>query len=254
MLYDDEKIKKAQKSLLIIDDFIEDKELLKEIENDKTFFPEYMGSEPRQLKSGNIYHSQDSKVFSPWMFWDGWWRSPADTLKKKVVQKIWKENLPCPVDDIVGFEYWTRTYSPGQYLPVHLDEDTFAYERNGEFRCPVLGAVYYPSISIDPESNPGSLLIHPGRVEIDREKKFQLKSADVKGNEEMLALTDFYSKNGQTDVITYRPNRLIIFDAGMVLHGTTPNGANGKRYIMGVNAWHKNDPPIGAQEGLFFVE
>ena len=134
MLYSDEKIKKAQKSLLIIDDFIEDQDLLEEIENDKTFFPEYMGSESRQLKKGNIYHSEDSEVFSPWMFWDGWWRSPADTLKKRVIQKIWEDNLPCPIEDIVGFEYWTRTYSPGQYLPIHLDEDTFAYEKDGEFR------------------------------------------------------------------------------------------------------------------------
>ena len=55
MLYSDEKIKKAQKSLLIIDDFIEDQDLLEEIENDKTFFPEYMGSESRQLKKGNIF-------------------------------------------------------------------------------------------------------------------------------------------------------------------------------------------------------
>ena len=250
-MYDNNyKIKKAQKSLLIIDNFIEDKKLLKDIQEEENFFPKDMGKDPRQLKTGNIYHNADSKVFSPWMFWDGWWNSPANTNKKKLIQLIWEDHLPCNKEEIVGFEYWTRNYNPGQYLPVHLDEDTFLYERNGEFRCPVLGAVYYPDIEIGKDENPGYLKIHPGTVNLDRTKKYQLEST----NEIIDSLVDDYKQETRVDHISYRPNRLIIFDAGMVLHGTSPNGENSQRYIVGVNVWHKDDPPIGYEEKLFYEE
>lgn len=250
MYQNNPKIKKAQKSLLIIDDFIEDENLIKDIKNEKDFFPKDMGKEARQLKKGNIYHNENAKVFSPWMFWDGWWRSPEDTVKKRLIRAIWEENLPCDKEEVVGFEYWTRSYNPGQYLPVHLDEDTFAYEKNGEFRCPVLGAVYYPSIEVGKEENPGHLEIHPGRVNIDREKQYQLECVDGK----MIAFIDNYQDKTKVDSIAYRPNRLVIFDAGMILHGTSPNGENSQRYIVGINVWHKDDPPTGYEQNLFYNE
>lgn len=253
-IYLDKKIIKAQNSIVIIDDFIKDENLLRDIGNDETFFPKDMGEESRQLKTGNIYHDSDSAIFSPWMFWDGWWRSPADTVKKRLIQAIWEDNLPCRVDELCGFEYWTRSYNPGQYLPVHLDEDTFLYEKTGEFRCPMLGAVYYAHFPVDDEMNPGHLEVHPGRVGIDRDKRFQLATDQKIKDEIMVSLKEHYAPVGKRDIITYRPNRLIILDAGMLLHGTTPSGENSKRYIVGINVWHKNDPPTGYEESLFYAE
>jgi len=252
--YEDKKIAKAQNSIVIIDDFISDKQLLNDIENDESFFPKDMGQESRQLKTGNVYHGSNAEIFSPWMFWDGWWKSPADTVKKRLVQAIWEDNLPCGVDELCGFEYWTRSYNPGQYLPVHLDEDTFIYEKTGEFRCPMLGAVYYAHFPVEESQEPGHLEIHPGRVEIDRNKRFQLESDPNMRDEVMVALKPFYKPEGKRDIISYRPNRLILLDAGMLLHGTTPSGANSKRFIVGVNVWHKSDPPSGYEEKLFFNE
>jgi len=95
MEYQNPKIKKAQNSIIIIDDYIKDTKLLKDIEDDPNFFPASMGENPRQLASGNIYHNDSASVFSPWMFWDGWWRSPCDTVKKRLVKAIWEDNLPC---------------------------------------------------------------------------------------------------------------------------------------------------------------
>lgn len=253
MEYLSPKIKKAQNSIVIIDDYIQDQQLLKDIENSEDFFPKDMGEEARQLKSGNIYHNENASIFSPWMFWDGWWKSPANTVKKRLIQAIWEDNLPCPIEEVCGFEYWTRTYNPGQYLPVHLDEDTFLYERNGEFRCPVLGAVYYAHFDVEEDKEPGFLEMHPGRVSIDRNKRYQLKS-DSEDKGKIESLKGYYKPENKRDRITYRPNRLVIFDAGMLLHGTTPSGPGSKRFIMGINVWHKDDPPIGYTENLFYFE
>jgi hypothetical protein len=254
-MYNNKKILEAQKTIKIIDNYIEDNNLLKDIENDSNFFPNKMGDDPRQLKTGNIYHGESS-VYSPWMFWDGWWKSPADTVKKRLVQQIWEPNLPCSTDEVVGFEYWTRTYGPGQYLPLHLDEDTFLYERTGEFRCPVLGAVYYAHFDVDDDNEAGFLEIHSGQVDIDLNKRYQLATfqGEDEDKEKSIALMSHYRPQSQVDKIAYIPNRLIVFDAGMVIHGTTKNGNNGKRYIMGINVWHKDNPPIGYTEKLFVFE
>lgn len=253
MEYQNPKIKKAQNSIVIIDDFIKDVELLKDIENDPNFFPASMGESPRQLKTGNIYHNDNASVFSPWMFWDGWWRSPCDTVKKRLVKAIWEDNLPCDLDEIVGFEYWTRTYNPGQFLPTHLDEDTFIYEKNGEFRCPMIGAVYYAHFDINEDAYPGVLEVHPGRVDVDVVKEYVLLTTE-EDPYTMTHLKKYYKPIGKRDIITYRPNRVVYFDAGRILHGTTPSGENSQRFIVGINVWHKDDPPSGYEEKLFFVE
>ena len=51
--------------MIIIDDFIKDEALLDEIANDENFF----GPNGR------------------FMWWDGWWNSPTDTLKKELSNK-----------------------------------------------------------------------------------------------------------------------------------------------------------------------
>ena len=75
--------------------------LYKEVLADELFFPESMGSDERLATELNSYHYEKSSCFAPYMFWDGWWASPANTLRKKVVQSIWEENLPCDTSDIL---------------------------------------------------------------------------------------------------------------------------------------------------------
>ena len=52
--------------MIVIDDFIKDQELINAVEADKDFFG----------PNGN------------YMWWDGWWNSPADTLKKQIIKII----------------------------------------------------------------------------------------------------------------------------------------------------------------------
>ena len=58
--------------MIVIDDFIKDKELINAVEADKDFFG----------PNGN------------YMWWDGWWNSPADTLKKQIIEVMWRYNSP----------------------------------------------------------------------------------------------------------------------------------------------------------------
>ena len=85
--------------MIILDNFIKDQEFLNKIRNDKTFF---------DVKG---YH-----------WWDGWWNSPANTIKKQLIDYIWREN--CPQDhiyQIYGFEYWIGKYSAEDVGDGNLD-------------------------------------------------------------------------------------------------------------------------------------
>lgn len=209
-----------------------------EMLNDPTFFPESMGGGERIATELNSYHYEQSTCFAPYMFWDGWLSSPANTLKKKIIQTIWENNLPCPIDEILGFEYWTRTYLPGQYLDVHVDEDTFLYEDGKIFRGPLTGAILYGA-----DNNDGGFLeLH--------------KSVLSDGEKEVLERTNIetlISPIEQRERIAYRGNRLIIFDAGHQLHATSP-APTGIRQVMVINVWHKTCPPTALQKETFFYE
>ena len=91
--------------MIVIDNFIQDTNLLDELNNDKTFFG----------PNGN------------YTWWDGWWNGPADTLKKRLINYIWKDNCPLQYRiELNGFEYWTGVYGPNegvQELGTHFDKD-----------------------------------------------------------------------------------------------------------------------------------
>jgi hypothetical protein len=67
--------------MIVIDDFIKDKNLLEAITGDDTFFD----------------HNGD------YMWWDGWWNSPSDTKKKKLIEYIWANNSQLYIDNLMGF-------------------------------------------------------------------------------------------------------------------------------------------------------
>jgi hypothetical protein len=203
---------------------------------DSLFFPQSMGNEDKIAAHLMMYHEESSSCYSPFMFWDGWWRSPADTLKKQVIKQIWSENMEWPCEDVLGFEYWTRSYSPGQYIDAHVDEDTFLYKKNKSFQGPILGCIYYGIENKDG----GFLEIH--------------KKTLIDGNKETLdQIKNNTSPIEDRERIAYKGNRLIIFDAGHLVHGTTP-AKSGIRQVLVINVWHKDNPPLALSSGEFFYE
>jgi len=124
--------------MIVIDDFIKDKNLLEEIQNDSTFFSDV----------GYYY------------WWDGWWSSQAQSTRQKVVQYLW-QNVPLPSTiETLGFEYWTGITQPGDgktteennityHLAPHLDKDEDLFSQTGEVLSGQISSVFYPSIEND---------------------------------------------------------------------------------------------------------
>jgi hypothetical protein len=231
--------------MLVRDNFLSDPEMIAAIKADDTFFPPVMETFEDRGSLGDLqgqqYHSEEASCYAPYMFWDGWWNSPANTLKKQVIQQIWQcpESRDFDLGDIVGFEYWTRTFVPPQYLPHHVDEDTFQYALDKTFNAPISGCIWY-GFSEAPDG--GMLEIHKPTIEGS--------PWQVLDNGQIEA---YLSGPEDRERIAYKPNRLIVFDAGRRMHETTPL-INGKRQIMVVNVWHKDSPPMALQTGEFFYE
>mgnify|MGYP006274934055 CR=1 FL=1 len=223
--------------MFVADNFINEL-LYQEVLNDSNFFPESMGSGDRIATELNSYHYEQASCFAPYMFWDGWWRTPANTLRKRVVQAIWEANLPCEKDEIIGFEYWTRTYTAGQFLDVHVDEDTFLYEDEKVFAGPKLGSIWYGADN----TNGGFVELYDAILSDKTPLAIERENVDplLKPIEER-------------ERIAYRGNRLIIFDAGHQIHGTTP-AKSGIRQVMVTNLWHKDNPPTALKKNKFFYE
>lgn len=224
---------------MIVRDNALSSDLYAEVLGDKSFFPESMGSDERLATELNSYHYEQSSCFAPYMFWDGWWSSPANTNRKRVVQAIWEHNLPCSTDEILGIEYWTRTYLPGQYLDVHVDEDTFLYQDSKTFSGPLIGSILY---GIDNQDG--------GFVEIYN--KAILKDGDYEAIEAD-SINKLLVPVEERERIAYKGNRLVIFDTGHVVHGTTP-AKSGIRQVMVTNVWHRDNPPTALKRGEFFYE
>jgi hypothetical protein len=225
--------------MIIIDDFIKDKNLLEEIELTPNFFPESMGDEERIATVLNSYHDEKSDCFAPYMFWDGWLNSEADTPRKRLIKKIWENNLPFPIEEVCGFEYWTRTFKPGQFLDVHVDEDTFLYADKKIFKGPKIGCVYYPHTN---DVVGGFLEMHPTAILEDAVDALERENVDP-----LIVPIELRER------ISCKPNRLIVFDAGHIIHNTTPP-IKGVRRVVVVNVWHKDNPPSALKTGEFYYE
>jgi len=225
--------------MIVFDEYIKDPILLDEIKYTKDFFPESMGDEERIAIVLNGYHDELSDCFAPYMFWDGWHKSEANTPRKRLIKAIWGENLPFPIEELCGFEYWTRTFKPGQFLDVHVDEDTFLYADTKIFRGPKIGCVYYPDTN---DVVGGFLELHPKTVSEDTPNALERENVDP-----LIVPIELRER------IACIPNRLIIFDAGHVIHNTTPP-ISGVRRVVVINVWHKDSPPIALKANKFYYE
>lgn len=225
--------------MILIDDFL-DPETYEELLCDQTFFPPLMGDGEKIAEELNSYHYEQSSCFAPYMFWDGWWRSPANTLKKRIIEKIWKGRLGANEDDILGIEYWTRTFSAGQYLDLHVDEDTFLYEESKTFSGPFCGSVYY---GID-NAQGGFLEIHSQSPSLVDGERLVLERESIDAVKQPLE---------SRERLSYKGNRLVVFDSGHVLHATTP-ATSGIRQVFVTNVWHKDNPPRALSNSSFYYE
>ena len=190
--------------MIVIDNFIKDKPLLEAIDNDKSFFG----------PNGNF------------MWWDGWWNSHASTLKKQLIEYIWRHNSQLALNNLVGFDYWTGVYGDGHEqtgLGKHYDKDETHWARTGgqnggEVLKPAIGTVYYPK---DVEFEGGYL--------------------------------EIYSKgeHNEPERIEAKYNRLVIFDAGSHLHRVTQI-TKGVRYAIAINLWQTE--LLAVQEGTITIE
>ncbi len=188
--------------MYILDNFVKDPVLLEEMQHDKSFFG----------PNGDF------------MWWDGWWNSPVNSVKKRLIEYIWRYNSPTPTMVISGFEYWTGVYGdgfPNTDLGWHFDKDEAWWKRTGgnkggELILPLIGTVYYPM----------STEFEGGYLEIER-------------------------ANGEVERIEPKFNRLVVFDAGGAKHRVT-QVSNGVRYAIAINLWKK--VPILAQEGTMKIE
>jgi hypothetical protein len=223
--------------MFIQDDFF-DEATLNAIFSDESFFPASMGEGEKVASEPNMYNDPNGSVFSPYMFWDGWWKSPMDTLKKKLIKRIFEGRIN--TNDVVGFEYWTRTYQEGQYIQPHVDADTARYIHDKSLGTPVLGSVWW---GVENEE-PSFFEIYPHPL-----KRDSIGSLEKSFIDQILDSSPVESR----ERIKYKSNRLIIFDAGHELHGTTPSSSGIKQSLI-VNVWGKECPPLGLLKGGFHYE
>ena len=110
--------------MLVIDNFIEDKDHLKILKNENTWdgFPKFN-------------------------WWDGWWVCKPRNIMEKVIETIWKK-FSNYENSIAGFEYWTNTNSEieNQSLEWHKDKDEKLFKTTHKFLTTGAGLIFYVSV------------------------------------------------------------------------------------------------------------
>lgn len=173
--------------MIVIDNFIKDPSFIKQLEDNKDYLFGDNGS----------YH-----------WWNGWWNSSDDTIKKQLISYIWRDYPIYPSVNLDGFEYWTGQFGegmPNASLGMHLDKDEALWKNTGEISSPIVGTVFYP-------------------VEMDIDGGY----LEVFSN----------GPEKQPERIRAKHNRLIIFDAGGVHHRVT-EVTRGTRSAVAINLWDK---------------
>lgn len=179
--------------MIIIDDFVKDEALLQKIANDPTFF------------------SNNGKYY----WWDGFWQSEANTVKKELIQYLWGERSPHRSMYVYGFEYWTGQLGDGhsKELPIHTDKDEMLWDTTGKVQGPSVGTVFYP---VPMDIDGGYLEIYTKGLSVEPER------------------------------VEAKFNRMIIFDAGGVFHRVTPV-TRGVRSAIAINLWEKSPVGLGSK-------
>tara|TARA_R100001015_G_C4620620_1_gene177612 strand:- start:502 stop:1227 length:726 start_codon:yes stop_codon:yes gene_type:complete len=202
----------AYPELIVIDNFVKDKQLLNDIDNDESFW-----------KRG-------------YRWWNGWWNSEATDNRHKLIEYIYRDNCPFPIDREdgglghgQGFEHWVGVTTPedtqkhrkslGKYwaLNPHQDKDEAYWQNHPQgkgrgdhmdsIKTPLLGTVFYTEA---PEEG--------GHLRIWDEGDYHKVTDDT-----------------PYQLIKPKRNRLVIFNAGLV-HAVEPI-IKGKRCAIAINLW-----------------
>jgi hypothetical protein len=150
-------------------------------------------------------------------YWKGWWNSPAKNTAQRLTEYIWGTNFPLNMSfNADGFEYWTGIQTALEdgrrdYLELHYDDDVNYRKETGNRMFPIIGCVYYP---IGSEFEGGDLAIY----------------------------TD--GEENSPELIKTRPNRLVIFEPGKVVHGVH-TVTEGVRRAIAINAWGEEPWSVG---------
>jgi len=211
---------KSPCELIVIDNFIKDEDLLREIDESEDFW-----------KYG-------------YFWWDGWEKEPATTLRHRLIEHIYRYNpwLRMNINtSVAGYEHWVGRTTPdnvdeqhtfGQKwaLRPHQDKDELFWEQHPKgkdrgddlesMKYPLLGTVFYTQA---PEEG--------GYLQIWNTSDFNKLKDDEK-------LREAYQ------LIKPKRNRLIVFDAGKV-HGVRAV-TKGTRKAIAINLW--NPKPITKME------
>jgi hypothetical protein len=99
--------------------------------------------------------------------------------------------------------------------------------------------VYYPETN---DVVGGFLELHPKAVSEDTPNALERENMDT-----LVVPIELRER------IACLPNRLIIFDAGHVIHNTTPP-ISGVRRVVVINVWHRDSPPIALKANKFYYE
>jgi len=200
-----EQFPKELPKLIVHDNFIDDVSLFNRIKDDKEFW----------------------KLGYSW--WDGWWQSETSTLRHELINFIYNDFCPFPIQGHgKGFEHWVGIYDKDKRSPrnnfgqewalgPHQDKDEgwWANHPKGKgkgdhpdsIRTPMLGTVFY------------------------------VEAPEEGGYLQIWDSYDFHSidENTPFELIKPRANRLVIFDAGRV-HAVTPV-KKGIRKAVAINIW-----------------
>jgi hypothetical protein len=118
--------------IAVFDNFIQDENLLKEIQDNYN----------------DIF--RDPGVYK---YYNGWWNTPDKNTTQRIIEYVWGVHSPINISyTIDGFEYWTGIQSTKEEdeiwddgLAIHFDKDEEWWKETGKVVTPVIGSVYYPA-------------------------------------------------------------------------------------------------------------
>ena len=181
--------------------------------------------DPKLLKEIRDNYDNIFKDPGVYKYYNGWWNTPANNTTQRIIEYVWGEHSPINISYTVdGFEYWTGIQTDQKdeewddNLPIHFDKDEEWWKETGEVISPVIGSVYYP------------------------------EGQYFEGGE-LAIYTD--GRDSSPEVVKAKPNRFVIFKAGVDLHMVN-QVIRGKRHAIAINLWENE--PYSKQKGILTIE
>ena len=213
--------------MIVIDNFIKDKDFLKELINKKGEL--FKGTYGHKL----YHHDQD--------WWEGYGKEKPKNIRQSLIQHIVDELNKYPesidIDKIKGFEYWTHIHSNKETIILnddeigiehklewHTNKDEWLHYSAGKFEYPIFSAVFWP---IETNIDNGHLEISTVK-QIDRDIKRKFKSCSKCERE---------IHNFEVERIKPVYNRLAIFDSSYWHKVDTVK--RGIRWTFVLDGWDK---------------